>query len=60
MERPIHASEDVDRDENTPRIIAVVAGIVIVVVAAVGFKYSGLWSPPATSQARIATTHHAP
>ncbi|MGH6872812.1 MAG: hypothetical protein ACREHE_15020 [Rhizomicrobium sp.] len=58
MDKPIHASEDVDRGENTPRIIAVVAGIVIVVVAAVGFKYSGLWSPPATAQSQTTTAHH--
>lgn len=57
MERPVHASEDVDRGENMPRIIAVVAGIVIVVVATIGFKYSGLWSPPATAQTTQATHH---
>lgn len=57
MEQPIHASNDVDRDERTPRIMAVVAGIVIVVVAVVGFKYTGMWSPPpATHTAQ--TVHH--
>ncbi len=41
MEAPIHAANDVDKDENVPRIIAIVAGIAIAVVAAVAMVYSG-------------------
>ena len=59
MEAPIHAANDVDKDENVPRIIAIVSGIAIAVVAAVAMVYSGFWSPPATSApAKIATTTH--
>lgn len=57
MEQPIHASDEVDRDERTPRIMAVVAGIVIVVVAVIGFKYSGMWAPPAPTHT-TQTAHH--
>jgi purine-cytosine permease-like protein len=62
METPLHAANDVDKNENVPRIIAVVAGIAIAIVAAVVVIYSGYWSPPATTaSAKIATvTHHAP
>jgi uncharacterized membrane protein len=57
MEAPIHAANDVDKNENVPRIIAICAGIAIAVVATVAMVYSGFWSPPATSTpAKIATT----
>ncbi len=59
MEAPIHAANDVDKNETVPRIIAIVGGIAIAVVAAVAMVYSGLWSPPATSStAKAATTTH--
>ncbi len=57
MEAPIHAANDVDKNENVPRIIAIVAGLAIAVVVAIAVVYSGFWSPPATSTpARIAPT----
>jgi hypothetical protein len=61
MEAPIHAANDVDRNENLPRIIAICAGIGIAVVAAVAMVYSGFWAPPSTSTpAKIpAATHTA-
>jgi len=58
MEKPLHAGDDVDKDENVPRIIAVIAGIAIAAVAAFGLIYSGIWSPPSTS-AKTATTSTA-
>jgi hypothetical protein len=58
MEQPIHASNDIDRDSRTPRIIAIVAGIVIAAVVVMGAMYSGLWSPPPTTQTAQAATHH--
>jgi uncharacterized membrane protein len=59
MEAPIHAANDIDKNENVPRIIAIVGGIAIAVVAAVAMVYSGFWSPPATSMpAKVATTTH--
>jgi hypothetical protein len=45
MERPIHASADLDKDETVPRIIAVVAGVVLIGIVAGGLMYSGIWSP---------------
>lgn len=57
MEAPIHAANDVDKNENVPRIVAICAGIAIAVVAAIAVVYSGFWSPPATSTpAHIATS----
>lgn len=60
MEAPIHAANDVDKDENVPRIVAICAGIGIAIVAVVAMVYSGFWSPPATSApAHVATTTHS-
>ena len=56
METPLHAGDDVDKDENVPRIIAVIAGIAIAAVVAFGLVYSGLWSPPSTAAKTAATT----
>jgi hypothetical protein len=55
----MHASDDVDRDQNVPRMIAVGVGLAILVVAGVTLAYSGLWAPPATAMhtASAATTH---
>ena len=50
MEHPIHAAENVDKDETVPRIVAVVAGIALIAIVAGGLVYSGIWSPPASSQ----------
>ena len=52
METPIHAANEVDKDETVPRIIAAVAGVVILAIVGVAVAYSGFWSPPATSQAQ--------
>jgi len=45
MEKPIHASDNVDENETMPRIIAVVAGVALIGIVAGGLMYSGLWSP---------------
>jgi hypothetical protein len=57
METPLHAAKEVDKDETVPRILAVVAGIAIAVVAAVVVIYSGIWSPPATKAAQTTEQH---
>jgi hypothetical protein len=57
MERPSHASDDVDRDQNVPRMIAVGVGLAVLVVAGVTLAYSGLWSPPPTAVQTAAVTH---
>ena len=57
MEKPIHAANDVDSDEMLPRILAAVAGVVLVVLAVVGAAYSGMWSPPATHIAQTTAAH---
>ena len=51
MESPIHAASEVDKGEMVPKIIAAVAGLVIIAIATVAVVYSGFWSPPPTSQA---------
>ena len=56
METPIHAANEVDKDETVPRVIAAIAGVVILAVVGVAVAYSGFWSPPATTQAQ--TTAH--
>jgi hypothetical protein len=56
METPIHAADNVDKDETGPRIIAVIAGVVLIAIAAGALIYSGIWSPPATTA--VAQTHH--
>jgi hypothetical protein len=59
MELPIHAANEVDKGDVVPKIIAAVAGVVIIAVTAVVVAYSGFWSPPATSQpAQVQTTQH--
>ncbi|MBI3675076.1 MAG: hypothetical protein HY243_00460 [Proteobacteria bacterium] len=52
METPIHAAKEVDKDETVPRIIAAIAGVVILAVVGVAVVYSDFWSPPATTQAQ--------
>jgi len=49
MEHPVHAAEQVDKDETVPKIVAAVAGLALLVIAAGAMIYSGLWSPPATT-----------
>ena len=46
MEHEHHAAEDIDKDETVPRIIAIVAGVVLIGIVAGGLMYSGIWSPP--------------
>ena len=55
MEEPLHASRDVDKDETVTRIVAVVAGLALIVIVTGGLMYSGMWSPAATSQTTTAT-----
>jgi hypothetical protein len=58
MEKPIHASEDVDKDETVPRIIAVIAGVVLIGIVAGGLMYSGMWSPSNPTQISATTAKH--
>jgi type II secretory pathway component PulM len=58
METPLHAAKDVDKDENVPRIVAIIAGVVLIVIAAVALTYTGIWSPPATKAAQTTTAPH--
>jgi hypothetical protein len=58
MEAPIHAADEVDKDETGPRIIAVVAGVVLIAIAAGALVYSGIWSPPATQAVAHTQTQH--
>jgi hypothetical protein len=58
MEQPIHASENVDKDETVPRIIAVVAGVVLIGIVAGGLMYSGLWSPSNPTQISATMAKH--
>jgi hypothetical protein len=57
METPLHAANDVDKDETVPRVVAIIAGIVLIVVAAAALTYSGIWSPPATKAPQTTTAH---
>jgi hypothetical protein len=57
METPLHAAKEVDKDETVPRVFAIIAGIVLIVVAAVAFVYSGLWSPAPTAAPQTTTQH---
>lgn len=58
MEHPVHAAEQVDKDEMVPKIVAAVAGLALLVIAAGAMIYSGLWSPPASTAAtHTAATH---
>jgi hypothetical protein len=56
MDHPIHAADVVDKDETVPKIVAAIAGLVLLAVAAGAMIYSGYWSPPATTS--ITTTTH--
>jgi hypothetical protein len=55
METPLHAANEVDRGETVPKIVAAVAGIVLLAIAAGALIYSGIWSPPPTT---VATQTH--
>jgi len=50
MESPIHAANEVDKGETVPKIVAGVAGLVIILISALVLAYSGFWSPPPTTQ----------
>jgi hypothetical protein len=56
MDAPIHAADEVDKDETVPRVVAVIAGVALIAIAAGALIYSGVWSPPATTQ--VAQSHH--
>jgi hypothetical protein len=58
MEQPIHASDNVDKDETVPRIIAVVAGVLLIGIVAGGLMYSGIWSPANPTQISATMTKH--
>ena len=55
MEVPIHAAKEVDKGEAVPKVVAAVAGLVIIAIAVVVMAYSGFWSPPPTSQSAQVT-----
>lgn len=50
MEAPIHAAKEVDKGEAVPKVVAAVAGLVIIAITVAVMAYSGFWSPPPTSQ----------
>lgn len=56
MESPIHAANEVDKGEAVPKIVAAVAGLIIIVVGIIAAVYSGVWSPPATQVSHQAQT----
>jgi hypothetical protein len=58
MEQPIHASDNVDKDETVPRIIAVIAGVVLIGIVAGGLMYSGIWSPSNPTQISATMAKH--
>jgi hypothetical protein len=58
MEKPIHASDEVDKDETVPRIIAVVAGVALIGIVAGGLMYSGMWSPSNPTQISATMAKH--
>lgn len=58
MEQPIHASDNVDKNETVPRIIAVVAGVVLIGIVAGGLMYSGIWSPSNPTQISATMAKH--
>jgi hypothetical protein len=58
MEEPLHAAKDVDKDETVPRIVAVVAGLALIVIVTGGLMYSGIWSPAATSMQTTTVAKH--
>ncbi|HET7336037.1 MAG TPA: hypothetical protein VFI93_13050 [Rhizomicrobium sp.] len=59
METPIHAANDIDRNETVPRIIAALAGVAVLAIVAGLVAYSGMWSPPA-SQIQTTVTENVP
>ena len=60
MEAPIHAAKEVDKGETVPKLVAAVAGLVVIAITAVIMAYSGFWSPPPTSQAAHVTVTETP
>jgi hypothetical protein len=58
METPLHAAKDVDKDETVPRIVAIIAGVVLIAIAAAALTYTGIWSPPATKAPQTTAAQH--
>ncbi|HEY5337262.1 MAG TPA: hypothetical protein VIJ85_03590 [Rhizomicrobium sp.] len=58
MESPIHASQNVDKDEMMPRIIAIVAGVALIAIVTGGVVYSGMWSPSNPTQTAATMAKH--
>ncbi len=54
METPLHAANEVDKDETVPKIVAAVAGIALLAIAAGVMIYSGIWEPAPTQVAEQA------
>lgn len=50
MEAPIHAASEVDKGETVPKVVAGIAGLIIIAITVAIFAYSGFWSPPPSSQ----------
>lgn len=59
MEAPIHAANDVDKNETVPRIIAALAGVAVLAIVGGLVAYSGMWSPPA-SQVQTTVSENVP
>lgn len=58
MERPIHASEDLGKDDTVPRIVAVAVGVMLIGIVAGGLMYSGMWSPANPTQISASVVKH--
>ncbi len=57
MDAPIHAANQVDKGETLPRLIAIVAGALILAIVVGVVVFSGIWNPPATT---MKVVHAAP
>lgn len=58
MEVPIHAANEVDKGETVTKVVAAVAGLVIIAITVAVFAFSGFWAPPPTSQTVAQTQTH--
>ena len=49
MDAPIHAANQVDKGETLPRLMAIVAGVLILAIVVGVIVFSGIRNPPATT-----------
>lgn len=59
MEAPIHAAREVDKGETVPKVVAGVAGLIIIAITVAVVAYSGFWAPPPTSQTVAQSQTHS-